>query len=82
MSFPESIFYTSAQLLKLHRNFAHPSAQNLYNLLERAGHEIVAPETLERLKTLVTSCESCQRIRNAPLRFRVSVGRENIRFNA
>ena len=69
-------------MLKLHRKFAHPSAQKLYNLLERVGLEIVTPETLERLKTIVASCEPCQRIWNAPLWFRVSVGHENLRFNA
>ena len=82
MSFPESTFYKIAQLLKLHRNFANLSAQNLYNLLERSGLVIVTPETLERLKTIVSSCEPCQPIRNAPLRFRVTIGHENQRFNA
>ena len=82
MSFPESIFYTNAQLLKLHRNFAHPSAQKLYKLCERAGLEMVASETLERLKTIVASCEPYQRIRNARLRFRIFVGQENLKFYA
>ena len=82
MSFPESIFYTSAQLLKLHRNFAHPSSQTLYNLLERAGLEIVTPKTLERLKTIVASCEPRQSIRSVPLRSRITIGHEKLRFNA
>ncbi len=82
MSFPSFTFYTSVQLHKLHRQFAHPSAEKLYNLLQRAGLEAVTPETLERLKEIVAKCEPCQRIRNAPLRFRVSIGHENVRFNA
>ena len=82
MSFPQYIFCTSAKLLKFHRKFAHPSAQKLYYLLEPAGLEIVTPETLERLKTIVASCEPCQRIRNASLRYRVSIRHENLRFKA
>ena len=31
MSFPQPVFYRSEQLLKLHCNFTHPSAHNLYS---------------------------------------------------
>ena len=31
--FPTSTFYSTAQLLKLHCNFAHPSSEKLCNLL-------------------------------------------------
>ena len=82
MCFSVSTFYITVQLWKLHRNFAHPSAEKLYNLLERAGLESVTSETLERLKGIVASCEPCQGNRNAPLRFRVIIGHENVRFNA
>ena len=82
MCFAVSTFYKTVQLRKLHRSFFHPSAEKLYNLLERAGLEAVTSETLERLKGIVVSYEPCQRIRNAPLRFRVTIGHENVRFNA
>ena len=82
MSFPCFTFYTAAQLEKLHRQFAHPSAGKLYNLLKRAGLEAVDAKTLERLEEIVSRCEPCQKIRNAPLRFRVLIGHENVRFNA
>ena len=69
MCFPPSTFYSTAQLLKLHRQFAHPSAETLYALLRRAGLKAVTQQTLERLKEIVSRCEPCQRIRNGPLRF-------------
>ena len=64
--FPPSTFCTSAQLLKLHRNFAHPSAEKLCNLLQKAGIDAVTSETLERLQEIIRRCEPCQRIRNGP----------------
>lgn len=82
MCFPASTFYTTVQLKKLHRRFAHSSSEKLYNLLQGFGLEPLTPETLECLKEIVAGCESCQRIRNAPLRFHVTMGHEHVRFNA
>ena len=45
MCFPRHVFYTTAQLQKLHRQFAHPSAEKLYNLIKRAGIEAVNSKT-------------------------------------
>ena len=36
LRFTRSTFYTTAQLQKMHRQFAHPSAGNLYSLLKQA----------------------------------------------
>ena len=82
MCFTNYTFYTTAQLQKFHRQFAHPSAGTLYNLLKKAGLEAVDAKTMEQLEDIVSRCEPCQRIRNAPLRFRVSMGHEDVRFNA
>lgn len=82
MSFPRTTFYPVAQLQKMHRQFALSSATKLYNLLKRAGLEAVNSETLERLNDIVSKFEPCQRIRNAPLRFRVSMGHGDVRFHA
>jgi hypothetical protein len=35
-SAPDLILYTKSELQKLHRNFSHPSTQNLFALLKRA----------------------------------------------
>ncbi len=36
------VLYTRVELGKLHRRFAHPSAEKLFNLLRRAQPEILA----------------------------------------
>ena len=82
MCFHPSTFYSTAKILKLTCQFGHPSAETLHALLRRAGLKAVTQQTLELLKEIVSYCESCQRIRNAPLRFRVPLGYENVRFNA
>ncbi len=82
MNFRESAFYTTAQLRKLHLQFAHSSAGKMYNLLKNCGTEAVTAQTLQELENIVAKCEPCQRIRNGPMRFRVIMGHENIRFNS
>ena len=82
MSFPITACYTSNQILNLHRQFAHPSAERLYNLQRRAGFQAIASETFERLKEIAANFDLCQRIRHGPLRFPVSIGHEDVRFNA
>ena len=81
MYFPPKIYFTRAQLWKLHRQFFHPSAQKLFNLLRRTRPEEATPETLNTLRNLSKRCDPCQRIQNAPTRFRVSFGAETVRFN-
>ena len=66
----------------MHKNFGHPSADKLFNLLKISGTEVVDSSTRQKLKEIVATCEPCQRIKNAPLRFRVPMGYANIRFNA
>lgn len=82
MEFPTHTFYTSQQFRKFHKQFAHPSAAKLYNLLKRAGLESVDSKTLEQLKDIAAKCEPPQKIRNAPRRFRLCIGQEHVRFNA
>ena len=82
MSFPSSIFYTTAQLKRFHLQLAHPSAGKLCDLLKEAGLETLEARKLETLEKIAAECEPCQRIRNAPLSFRVAMGHENVRFNS
>lgn len=81
MHFPPSMYFTRSQLLKLNSNFCHPSSQKLFNLLRRARPEEATPETLKVLEDLSKRCDPCQRIQNAPTRFRVSFGAQDSRFN-
>ena len=81
MHFAFTTFFARSQLLKLHKQFFHPSAQKLFNLLRRARPEEATPETLAILEDLSKRCDPCQRIQNAPRRFRVSFGADHVRFN-
>ena len=81
MSFSFGTFFAKSQLWKLHKQFFHPSAQKLFNLLKKARPEEATPETLSVLDDLTKRCDPCQRVQNAPRRFRVSFGAENVRFN-
>ena len=81
MSVTTHTFYTKRQLEKLHRQLAHPSATKLYDLLKTAGTQAETPETLKTLQRITAACEVCQKIGNAPSKFRISMGSEYTRFN-
>lgn len=81
MAFPAVYFFTKAQLVKMHRNFHHPSVEKLFNLLQRARPETATKQTWLTLQDIAKRCDPCQRITNAPNRFRVSFGAEHVRFN-
>ncbi len=52
MSFRKHTFYSTAQFLKLHKKFAHPSASNLYSLLKKAGTDAVSAKNSSNKKIL------------------------------
>ena len=82
MDFLQCTFYTTAQLKKSNRRFAHPSADKLYRLLRITGLEAVDSSTVEEIDRIVAECEPGRRIKNGALRFIVSLSHANIRFNA
>ena len=73
--------FTKKELQKFHMQYFHPSPTKLYNLLKRVRPEDVNADTLEALNEITEHCDPCQRIKRAPLRFRVSFGAEHVRFN-
>lgn len=75
------IRYSRPDLLRLHRQFYHPSAGKLFALLNRADPSKANAETLRILHDIGSRCDPCQRVCNAPLRFRVSFGSDSARFN-
>eukprot|EP00171_Calliarthron_tuberculosum_P000237 IDg237t1 len=81
MSSLNRTLYTRTQLHKLHRQFGHPSANKLYQLLKRANPAESFPDVLRELEEISKQCDPCQRIQHAPKRFRVSFGAEDVRFN-
>ena len=50
--------------IKWHKQFAHPPADKLINLLSRAG--ISKPELNSAIKSVTANCETCQRYRRNP----------------
>lgn len=64
---------TNAELGKLHRRFAHPSATKLRNLLKKATPEETTSETKALLQEIDDSCKSCQRLSLKPRVFQVSL---------
>jgi len=81
MDIGQHTFFSVAQVQRLHRQFYHPSAEKLFQLLRKARPEDVTPETLKVLEDLGKRCDPCQRIQTAPVRFKVSFGAEHVRFN-
>lgn len=60
-------------LLKLHRRFAHPSVDKLYNLLRRAKPEEVDQNTRKILNDITERCGPCQRLAPKPYVFQISM---------
>ena len=73
--------YVSCRARKIHRQFYHPTAEKLFNLLMKAKPEEGTTETRRILDELTSRCDPCQGIRTAPNRFRVSFGAEHVQFN-
>ena len=77
-----TLFYTTAQLEKIHRQFEHPSASKLLSLLKRAGTQAVDATNIQTLKRHCITMQALPTHHNTPVRFRVSIGHEHVRFNA
>lgn len=81
MSTAKSGFFSWTQLQKLHRQFCHPSAARLYQILQKTWPEDVEASTLDILNDLTRRCVPFQRVQSAPTIFRVSFGSEIVQFN-
>lgn len=77
-----AINYTHSELLKLHRQFHHPSTGKLLNVLKRVKTEEVDEGTKIVLDDIVKRCKPCQQNPSSkPQTFKVSIGTGDIRFN-
>ena len=74
------IHFTTPQLERLHRHLLHPSTRKLYNLLRRAKPEDLTAQTMDTLKEIQKTCETCQMYAPKQLIFRIK-DTEAIRFN-
>ena len=69
-------YLTDTELRQLHRRFGHPSAEKLYKVLERSGHEV----SRASINYLTKFCAYCQKYGRSPGRFKFTL-REDLEFN-
>jgi len=69
-------YLTTTELRRLHRRFGHPSAEKLYKVLERSGHEV----NKHNIEQLTKFCSFCQKYGRSPGRFKFTL-REDLDFN-
>lgn len=73
--------FTRQELLKMHRNFYHPSASKLFSLLKRSKLSNVDNNTRQMLDDISNACSTCQIFSAKPQRFKVSMPNEKVIFN-
>ena len=82
ISWLSNVYYSKAQLKKLHRHFRHPGAKKLYQLLKRVDPENVTGSTLTALKEIQSKCEPCNVITRKQLSFQVgNIKEDDLIFN-
>lgn len=77
----QAVHYTTVELGRLHRHFNHPQADRLSALLRRAGGGTTDASTQAELERLTATCDVCQRLAQAPGRFRVAMPHKDVVFN-
>lgn len=82
VEWPVRVLFSSTQLRRIHRHFKHPSAERLYALIKRAEPHGQHPELMRELEDIQRNCDVCQRVADAPWRFRVSLPDEEDTFNS
>ncbi|CDF36780.1 unnamed protein product [Chondrus crispus] len=75
------IFYTSEEMLKLHKHFFHPDSGRLYAMLKRADNASTTPSDLKELERVASECDVCQRNVAAPSRFRTALPSDDVVLN-
>jgi len=69
-------YLTSTEIHRLHRRFGHPSAEKLYRVLERSGHNV----DKQAIDHLTKYCSFCQKYGRSLGRFKFTL-REDLDFN-
>src|SRR5207248_9635344 len=62
-------YLTATELRQLHRRFGHPSANRLYRVLERSGHDT----DKQAIDYLTKYCSFCQKDSKSPGRFKFTL---------
>lgn len=81
VEWPPSIYYTEAELRRIHRHFFHPHTDRLVSLIHRGAKEHAKPGLRKKLEHIRETCDTCQRLAKEPGRFRVAIPNEDCVFN-
>ena len=78
----QTTMFSTIELRKLHRQFFHPSADKLYNLIKRARPDQANEETRKTLQDITATCHPCQMMSRKPITFTVGSAKDpDITFN-
>jgi hypothetical protein len=75
-----NILFTHGELVKLHKNFFHPTVNNLMDLFKCANIQDLPVDARESLEDITARCDTCQTFTSKPYHFRVSMP-DSIVFN-
>lgn len=81
IEWPPSVYYTEAELRRIHRHFYHPSTDKLLALINRSTNKHYKPGLRNDLNRIKKTCDTCQRLERNPTRFRVAMPTDNCVFN-
>lgn len=75
-----NVFFTLAELQRMHLRFLHPTTDKLFQLLKRVRSTDAYKGTKKTLKAIAKSCEQCQELSVVPFRFRASIPSDQLHF--
>jgi hypothetical protein len=75
---PYKLWYTSSQLLRMHKHLAHPSTAKLLNLLQKATPDGPPPGTRAIFDDIFAACHACQVFSSRPITFQVRRRRNHL----
>lgn len=76
----QEILFTKSELYHVHRNFFHPGATKLSNVLKRGYPKECLSDALKSLQSISANCLPCQQ-KLTPRRFKLSLPDEKTVFN-
>lgn len=76
------VLYTRAQMSKFHNHFLYPTANKLYNLVERASPEDCTPDTRPLLVEIKNFCHLCRTFGTRSIGLQVSLPEANVVLNS
>lgn len=81
LQFPSTVHFTRSQLAELHRHLFDTSTGKMFNLLKRSKPEDIRRETFKIPQEISQWCNLCQKIQNTLIRYKVTLGAEQVQLN-